>query len=125
MQNQAIVPSQSKREFSVADEHIYNRSGPIRWIISHLLRYPHFLTSFLLAATLTNVLFSAVPRLTGMAFDEVLRPEPSPGRLLSIALFILGLVFVRGLLDITNSWSVRRWVSAWSGMHARNCISAC
>ena len=106
MQNQAFAPSPPKREFSVADEHVYNRSGPVRWIISHLLRYPHFLASFLLAATLTNVLFSAVPRLTGLAFDEVLRPEPSPGRLLSIALFILGLVFVRGLLDITNSWSV-------------------
>ena len=106
MQNQTIVPPQSKREFSIPDEHIYNRSGPVRWIISHLLRYPHFLASFLIAATLTNVFFSAVPRLTGLAFDEVLRPEPSPNRLLSIALFILGLVFVRGLVDITNSWSV-------------------
>ena len=106
MQNQAITPSPSKREFSVADEHFYDRSGPVRWIVSHLLRYPNFLTSFLLAAMLTNVLFSAVPRLTGLAFDEVLRAEPSPSRLLSIALLILGLVFVRGLLDITNSWSV-------------------
>ncbi|HEU0293209.1 MAG TPA: ABC transporter ATP-binding protein [Anaerolineales bacterium] len=106
MQNQLIAPSQSKREFSVDDEHIYNRSGPVRWIISHLLRYPHLLASFLLAATLTNVLFSSVPRLTGLAFDEVLKPEPSPSRLLSLALFILGLVIVRGLLDITNSWSV-------------------
>ena len=106
MQNQLIAPSQSKREFSVDDEHVYNRSGPVRWIISHLLRYPHLLTSFLLAATLTNVLFSSVPRLTGLAFDEVLKPEPSASRLLSLALFILGLVLVRGLLDITNSWSV-------------------
>jgi ATP-binding cassette subfamily B protein len=106
MQNQAFVPSQPKREFSVADEHVYNRSGPVRWILSHLLRYPHFLVSFVLAATLTNVLFSAVPRLTGLAFDEVLRAEPNPGRLLTIALSILGLVIVRGLLDITNSWSV-------------------
>ena len=106
MQDQLIAPSQSKREFSVDDEHIYNRSGPVRWIISHLLRYPHLLASFLLAATLTNVLFSSVPRLTGLAFDEVLKPEPSPSRLLSLALFILGLVLVRGLLDITNSWSV-------------------
>ena len=106
MQNQLIATSQSKREFSVDDEHIYNRSGPVRWIISHLLRYPHLLASFLLAATLTNVLFSSVPRLTGLAFDEVLKPEPSASRLLSLALFILGLVLVRGLLDITNSWSV-------------------
>ncbi|HZM21135.1 MAG TPA: ABC transporter ATP-binding protein [Anaerolineales bacterium] len=106
MQSQAVARSQSKREFSVADEHIYNRSGPVRWIVSHLIRYPHFLASFLLAATLTNVLFSAVPRLTGLAFDEVLQPEPNTGRLLTIALSILGLVIVRGLLDITNSWSV-------------------
>lgn len=106
MQNQAVAASQSKREFSVADEHVYNRSSPIRWIISHLLRYPHFLASFLLAATLTNVLFSTVPRLTGLAFDEVLKPEPSLSRLLSLALLILGLVIVRGLLDMTNSWSV-------------------
>ena len=106
MQNQAIDSSPSKREFSVANEHVYDRSGPVRWILSHLIRYPHFLASFLIAATLTNVLFSAVPRLTGMAFDEVLQPEPSPSRLLSIALSILGLVLVRGLLDMTNSWSV-------------------
>ena len=106
MKNPAITPSQSKREFSVADEHVYNRAGPTRWIISHLLRYPHLLASFLLAAGLTNVLFSAIPRLTGLAFDEVLQQDPNSGRLLSIALSILGLVVVRGLLDITNSWSV-------------------
>ncbi len=106
MQNQAAATSQLKREFSVADEYLYDRSGPVRWIVSHLLRYPHLLASFLFAATLTNVLFSTVPRLTGLAFDEVLKPEPSVQRLVSIALGILALVLVRGLLDITNAWSV-------------------
>lgn len=106
MINQAIAPAAPRREFSVQDEYQYNRSGPVRWIISHLLRYPHFLASFLIAATLTNVLFSTIPRLTGMAFDEVLKPEPSVQRLVSIALSILGLVLVRGLLDITNAFSV-------------------
>jgi ATP-binding cassette subfamily B protein len=102
----AIPLSQPKREFSVAEEHVYNRSGPTRWIISHLVRYPLFLISFLLAATLTNVLFSAVPRLTGQVFDEVLKPNPDVKRLVAIALAILGLVLVRGLLDLTNSFSV-------------------
>ncbi|HJS29519.1 MAG TPA: ABC transporter transmembrane domain-containing protein, partial [Anaerolineales bacterium] len=106
MLKNAAAPAQLKREFSVADEHIYNRSGPVRWILSHLVRYPHFLASFLLAATLTNLLFSAIPLLIGRAFDEVLQPEPDPQRLLTTALTILGLVLVRGLLDITNSWSV-------------------
>ena len=102
----ATAPAPAKREFSVQDEHRYNRAGPVRWIISHLLRYPHFLASFLFAALLTNVLFSTIPRLTGLAFDEVLQPEPSARRLLTIALSILGLVLVRGLLDITNAFSV-------------------
>ncbi len=106
MQNEAIALLRQKREFSVADEHLYDRSGPLRWILSHLLRYPHFLASFLFAATLTNVLFSAIPRLTGLAFDEVLRPAPDTRRLVTIALAILGLVIVRGFLDIINSWSV-------------------
>lgn len=106
MINSATAPAPAKREFSVQDEHRYNRAGPVRWIISHLLRYPHFLASFLFAALLTNVLFSTIPRLTGLAFDEVLQPEPSARRLLTIALSILGLVLVRGLLDITNAFSV-------------------
>jgi ATP-binding cassette subfamily B protein len=104
--HRAKAPSQFKREFSVADEFVYDQSGPVRWILSHLRRYPLFLASFLLAATLVNVIFSAIPRITGLAFDEVLRPEPSSRRLLTIALSILGLMLVRGLLDITNSWSV-------------------
>ncbi len=81
MINPAIPSTQSKREFSVADEHVYNRSGPVRWILSHLLRYPHLLVSFLFAATLTNVLFSMIPRLTGLAFDEVLKPDTQPAAL--------------------------------------------
>ena len=97
---------QRRREFTVAEEYNYNRSGPVRWVLSHLLRYPHLIASFGLAAMLTNVLFSAVPRLTGLVFDEVLRPEPSAQRVLSIALAILALALVRGLIDITNSWSV-------------------
>jgi ATP-binding cassette subfamily B protein len=95
-----------KREFSVSGEYHYNRAGPVRWIISHLRRYPMLLTSFLVAALLTNVLFSTVPRLIGLVFDEVLLPEPSARRLLTLALTILGLVLVRGVVDITNSWSV-------------------
>lgn len=103
---QAATFSQGKREFSVASAYTYNHAGPMRWILSHLLRYPLLLASFLCAATLTNVLFSAVPLLTGQAFDAVLQSPPDAGRLLTVALTILGIVVVRGLLDITNSWSV-------------------
>lgn len=106
MSLETTVAIQRRREFTVADEYEYNRSGPVRWIFSHLARYPHLIVSFGLAAMLTNVLFSAVPRLTGLAFDEVLQPEPSVQRVLTIVLGIFGLALVRGLIDITNSWSV-------------------
>jgi ATP-binding cassette subfamily B protein len=64
------------------------------------------MVSFLTAATLTNVLFSAIPVLTGQAFDAVLTSPPDAQRLLIVALSILGLVLLRGMLDMTNSWSV-------------------
>ena len=78
----------------------------MRWVLSHLARYKLLLASFLLSVTLTNVLFSAVPRLTGLAFDEVLRPDPSARRLLTLALVILGVVIVRGVIDLVNSFSI-------------------
>ena len=100
---EAISP---KREFSTTDEYHYNRSGPIRWVISHILRYKGFLTSFIIASILTNVLFSAVPAMVGQAFDEVLQPQPDVKRLLTIALTILGVVLIRGVIDLTNALSV-------------------
>ena len=106
MTTSTVSQSRANSEFSVEDAPSYNRSSPVRWIISHLLRYPLFLVVFLFSVTLTNVLFSAVPRLTGVAFDEVLQPDPSARRLLSIAAIILGIVVVRGFIDLANSFSI-------------------
>ncbi len=103
----AVAPRiDANREFGVEGTYTYDQRSPLRWIGSHLLRYPLLLVSFLVSALLTNVLFAAVPRLTGTAFDEVLRPEPSARRLLVIAAIVLGIVLVRGVVDIVNSFSV-------------------
>ena len=96
----------SKREFRVAGEYRYNRSGALRWVLSHLLRYKTFIVSFLLASAGTAVLFSAVPALTGLAFNEVLQPDPDARRLLLIALSILGVVLLRGATDLVNAFSI-------------------
>ena len=103
--NNAVAP-RGRAEFTVVDQHEYNRSGPVRWIFSHLLRYKGFMASFAIAALLTNVLFSAIPRITGIAFDEVLKPAPSVSRLLWLALGVLAIVLVRGVIDLTNSFSI-------------------
>ena len=95
-----------KREFSVQDEYVYNRTGPVRWILSHLWRHKHFMATFFVFATLTQVLFTLIPRITGMAFDEVLRDDPSAQRLLWLALSVLGIVIVRGVIDLSNAFSI-------------------
>ena len=89
-------------EFTVAGGYRYNRSGPVRWIFSHVLRHKRFLAGFLLATVAMNTLFSTIPTLTGRAFDEVLRTDADRGRLLGIALSILGVTLLAGALDLTG-----------------------
>ncbi len=103
---QSLPVNPSKGEFTVSGAHVYDRSSPLRWILSHLARYKGFITGFLVTGLLTNVLFSAVPRLTGVAFDEVLKAQPSARRLALIALAVLGIAVVRGVLDLLSSFSV-------------------
>jgi len=86
------------REFTIADEYRYNRGGPIRWIVSHLLRHKFFLATFILGTTLAQVLQSIIPNLTGAAFTAVLQAKPSQELLLQIALEVL--VVVIGLFII-------------------------
>ena len=97
--------SQPNREFRVEGEYRYNRSGPVRWILSHLLRYKIFLVSFVISVVLLNVFNSTIPRLTGLAFDEVAGGEASLQQLLMIALVILGVVLARGVVDLTGAIS--------------------
>ncbi len=100
------IPLKQNQEFGVEGSYRYNHSSPVRWVLSHLRRYPLLMLSFLLAATLTNILFSTIPRLTGLAFDEVLKEAPSARRLAILAAFILGIVIIRGLIDLANSFSI-------------------
>lgn len=94
------------REFSVAGTRNYNRKSPIRWVLSHLLQHKLLLFGFLVSVIVTNIMFAALPRFTGLAFDEVLKPEPSSRRLLEISLLILVFVVVRGVLDLIQSFAI-------------------
>jgi ATP-binding cassette subfamily B protein len=102
----SVSASDDKREFSVAGAHRYNRSSPLRWILSHLWRYKLLLFTFMSAALLSNILFSALPRLIGLAFDTITGPNPSAARIFQLAAIILGMVLVRGVIDLTNSFSI-------------------
>jgi len=93
-------------EFRVDDAPTFDRRSPLRWVLSHLGRHPGLLVGFLAAALATSVLSSAIPRLTGLAFDAVLQAAPDAGRLLLLALLVLGAVLLRGALDLGSSFAV-------------------
>lgn len=87
------------REFTVAGEYQYHRSGPVRWIISHLSRYIHLIIGFILAIIATNILYALIPVLTGVAFNAVLQSNRSA--LVSISLILLAIVIIGGCLDLS------------------------
>ena len=95
----------ASREFTVADEYVYNRTGTVRWVISHVLRYKRFLLGAVGTMIIANVLLSAAPRLTGVAFNEVLRAHPDQSRLALVALSILACVLAGGVFDATARFS--------------------
>jgi ATP-binding cassette, subfamily B, bacterial len=95
----------SKREFTVANEYHYNRSGPVRWILSHILRYKRFIASFLLGTVMANTLISSIAVFTGLAFNAVLSGDQGRARLTSIALELLAVVLVCGCFDLMARFS--------------------
>ena len=90
-------------EFNVAGAHRYDRSGPIRWIVSHVLRHRRFAVGALLGLFVANALNSVVQRLVGIAFDALLEDSADRGRLLTITLVIGAVVLARGLIDLGGS----------------------
>ncbi|HEV2458435.1 MAG TPA: ABC transporter ATP-binding protein [Ktedonobacterales bacterium] len=83
----------ANREFTVAGAYRYNQRGPVRWIVSHIVRYKRVLVVFVCGTILAEVLLAVIPSLIGAAFNVVVRGGPSaPGDLLRIALLVLAVV---------------------------------
>jgi ATP-binding cassette subfamily B protein len=91
----------SKREFTIADEYLYNRKSAARWIVSHLLRYKRFMLSFSLSSIITNSFYATVPVLTGMAFNVLTEKHAVNAQLIHIVYLILGVVLIGGCFDIS------------------------
>jgi len=79
----------TKREFKIENEYPYNRSGPVQWIWSHMMRYPLFPLILVLGAVLNNTAYSQVQINVGRAFDVITTPGWVPSMLLAVALSTL------------------------------------
>jgi ATP-binding cassette subfamily B protein len=61
----------TKREFWVESDYSYSTRGPVRWIVTHLLRYPHLPLIMLLCAVANNFAYSSIQVFIGRAFDAI------------------------------------------------------
>ncbi|MEP6984648.1 MAG: ABC transporter ATP-binding protein [Chloroflexota bacterium] len=91
-----------RSEFTVSDTYPYNRSNPIRWIFSHVLRYKLF---FFLTVGLyfTSWIANAYSRiLIGDAAGEIIAPTAADG-LLKISLVVLFVLMLNSIAGLTGS----------------------
>ncbi len=94
-----------RREFTVEHAYHYNHQSPLRWIISHLMRYPIIPVATTIGYLLANGLFSLIAIETGMAFDLVSTPGTTRGEILEIALIILVTSLIQGVLGIGSAFA--------------------
>ncbi|HEY7034804.1 MAG TPA: ABC transporter ATP-binding protein [Thermomicrobiales bacterium] len=97
-----------KSEFRVAGQTAYDRRGPVRWIVSHLLHNRRYLIAATAGLVVQVCLNSAIPGLVGRAFDAILETPPDKHALGVIALLLLLITVLRGGLDLGQalSWEV-------------------
>ena len=97
----------SAREFTVAGEYVYDRRSPVRWIISHILRYPWLPAFTLLGNICSSVLYNGGSILIGRAFDLVATPGVRTAELLGLALLVLAARCGVGLVGVAQISAVQ------------------
>lgn len=96
----------TKKEFRLEKEYNYNRSSPVRWIISHLLRYPLFPLITVVAAILNNLAYSYIQVFIGQGFDLITSPGWRTAELLTIALGVVGSAIGQGVTGLLRNYSI-------------------
>jgi ATP-binding cassette subfamily B protein len=96
----------AKREFRLEDEYRYNRSNPVRWIISHVLRYPIFPLLMVLGALLNNWAFGSRQVLIGRAFGLITTPGWRPSELLTLGLIVVAAAIGQGVGGLMRNFAV-------------------
>jgi ATP-binding cassette subfamily B protein len=93
----------TKREFTIENEHPYNRTSPLRWIVSHVLRYPILPLGVVIMSVVASALAAQAPLYMGRAFDNILSPQRSLSTLLRLSLIVLGLNLGQALISVARN----------------------
>ncbi len=94
-----------RSEFTIQNAPRYNHSSPVRWIISHLLRYKLLLFAATMLSIASNATFAAGPVIVGQAAQEIFQPTVE-GALLRISLSALFVLIISGITDLAQSLSI-------------------
>lgn len=95
----------AKREFTVENEYSYNRTSAVRWIASHLWRYPLLPLIVLLAAIFNNFAYSYVQLFVGQAFDVIVQDDWQTAVLLSVAVSAFLATAAQGFLGLIRNYT--------------------
>jgi ATP-binding cassette, subfamily B, bacterial len=98
-------PLTRKREFRLEDEYHYNRTGAVRWIISHAMRYPLFPVIAIAAAILNNFAYSYIQVLIGRAFNLITSQPWATTALLAIAAGVGLAAVTQGLTGLGRNYA--------------------
>ncbi len=95
-----------KKEFHVDNEYRYVRSGPIRWIVSHMLRHPLFPILLVVTSVINNYAYGNIQLYVGHGFDVITRSGWLVTDLLIVVVFIAGSAVTQGLTGVARNVAV-------------------
>ncbi len=94
-----------KREFRVENEYQYNRVAPVKWIISHLMRYPMLPVIALAASIISNYATGYIQIVIGRTFDLISQPGWEVSALGILALGVVVAALIQGVLGVVRNYS--------------------
>jgi ATP-binding cassette subfamily B protein len=96
----------TRREFTVANEYRYNYRSPLRWMFSHMWRYPWLMVIFLITMFIMVGSQSLSAVAVGNAFD-VINNRSGLEALLFASLLVVAAYLGYGIFDFVNSLAIR------------------
>ena len=94
------------KEFRLEDEKQFNRTGPVKWIASHLAQYPWLPVAAIIATVFNNFAASYIQVLIGRGFDVINQSAWANAALLAVAAAVFASALVQGLMGLARNSSV-------------------
>lgn len=95
----------ANREFHIENEYRYSRKGAVRWIFSHLIRYPLLPLLLIFTAVVNNFAYSSIQVFVGRAFDVISAAGFQLSDLVYPVIVILALALGEGFAGILRNYS--------------------